>query len=240
MSEFGSFCPVSKAANVLCERWAILVVRELLSGSTRFVELRRGLPACPPATLSKRLKQLEAAEVLDRIEIGGSVNYRLTDAGRELYPIVQAFGEWGQRWVRSSYPDDDLDADELLWDVRRFLDPGGLDRDPCVVQFDVELPGGRRKPYWFVVDAGVVDLCDVEPRRDVDLCVSAHVRTLTRIWLGDTTYPAARRAALITATGPRTLVRRLPAWFGQHPVLAPVGPGRRREGERSSTRSTSP
>jgi DNA-binding HxlR family transcriptional regulator len=226
VSEYGSFCPVSKAADVLCERWSILVVRELLAGSTRFVELRRGLPACPPATLSKRLKQLEAADVVDRIEVGGSVSYRLTDAGEELYPIVQAVGEWGQRWVRSSYPDGDLDADELLWDVRRFLDPAGLERDPCVVRFEVELPDRRRKPYWFVVDHEAVDLCDADPRREVDVTVEAHVRTLTRIWMGDTTYDEARRAGDITATGPRVLVRRLPAWFGQHPILAPVAPAR--------------
>jgi DNA-binding HxlR family transcriptional regulator len=226
VSEYGSFCPVSKAADVLCERWSILVVRELLAGSTRFVELRRGLPACPPATLSKRLKQLEAADVVDRVEVGGSVSYRLTDAGEELYPIVQAVGEWGQRWVRSSYPDGDLDADELLWDVRRFLDPAGLERDPCVVQFDVALPDRRNKSYWFVVDHGAVDLCDADPRREVDLTVEAHVRTLTRIWMGDDTYADARRAGLVTATGPRVLVRRLPAWFGQHPILAPVAPAR--------------
>jgi DNA-binding HxlR family transcriptional regulator len=226
VSEYGSFCPVSKAADVLCERWSILVVRELLQGSTRFVELRRGLPACPPATLSKRLKQLEAAGVVDRVESGSSVRYGLTDAGIELFPIVQAFGEWGQRWVRSSYPDDDLDADELLWDVRRFLDPAGLARDRCVVRFDVELPQRRRKPYWFVVDAGAVDLCDVDPCREVDVTVRAHVRTLTQIWLGDTTYADARRAGLVEADGPRVLVRRLPAWLGQHPILAPVGPAR--------------
>jgi hypothetical protein len=176
--------------------------------------------------LSKRLKQLEAADVVDRIEAGGSVCYRLTDAGKELYPIVEAVGQWGQRWVRSSYPDGDLDADELLWDVRRFLDPAGLERDPCVVRFDVELPGRRRKPYWFVVDHGTVDLCDADPRREVDVTVEAHVRTLTRIWMGDTTYDDARRAGHITAIGPRVLVRRLPAWLGQHPILAPVAPAR--------------
>src|SRR3954451_5223797 len=104
MSEYGSFCPVSKAADVLCERWSILVVRELLAGSTRFVELRRGLPACPAATLSKRLKQLEAARVVERVEHDGAVTYELTAAGRELFPIVQAFGEWGQRWVRTALP----------------------------------------------------------------------------------------------------------------------------------------
>ena len=222
MDGYSSFCPVSKAAEVLCERWSILIVRELLSGSTRFNDLRRGLPTCPPATLSKRLKTLEAAEVLDRIEAGGTVTYLLTDAGRELFPIVQGLGEWGQRWVRSSYPDEDLDADELLWDVRRFLDPAGLEQDPCVVRLDVGLPTGSPKPYWLVVDKGAVDLCHVDPGRDVDVTVGAHLRTLTRIWLGDTTYQAALRAGDIDLTGPKGLTRRLPSWMGQHPILAPI------------------
>ena len=226
MSEYGSFCPVSKAAEVLCERWSVLVVRELLCGSTRFTELRRGLPACPPATLSKRLKQLERSEVIDRTESTGGVRYELTDAGWALFPIVQAIGEWGQRWVRSTYPDDDLDADELLWDVRRFLDPGGLGPDTCVVMLDLGLPAEQRKRYWFVLDAGVVDLCDVDPRRDVDVVVVAHLRTLTKIWMGDITYEQAVREGQIVSSGPRALVRRLPAWLGQHPVLAVVASAR--------------
>lgn len=224
--DYSTFCPVAKAAEVLCERWSILVVRELLSGSTRFTELRRGIPSCPPATLSKRLKQLEQAGVVDRVEARGTVVYELTEAGWELFPLVRSFGEWGQRWVRSSYPDDELDPDELLWDVRRFLDPAGLGRDPCVVQLDVALPVKGRKPYWFVVDGGAVDLCDVDPRRDVDVTISAHVRTLTKVWLGDTTYHAAVRDGGIESDGPRSIVRRLPSWFGQHPILAPVAPAR--------------
>jgi DNA-binding HxlR family transcriptional regulator len=226
--EYPSFCPVAKAADVLCERWAILVVRELLSGSSRFTELRRGIPACPPATLSKRLKQLEQAEVLDRVEERDSVRYALTEAGQELFPIVLAFGEWGQRWARSTYSDSDLDADELLWDVRRFLDPGGLGRDSCVVKLDLELPDAARKPYWLVVDAGTVDLCDVDPRREVDVTVAAHLRTLTRVWMGDATYDDAVREGEIVPTGPRPLVRRLPSWLGQHPILAPITPARGR------------
>ena len=226
MAEYASFCPVSKAADVLCERWSILVVRELLSGSTRFSELRRGLPSCPPATLSKRLKQLEQADVIDRVESGSAVTYTLTDAGWELFPIVQAFGEWGQRWVRSSYPDGDLDPDELLWDIRRFLDPRGLGQDPCVVKLDLELPARRRKPYWFVIDGGAVDLCDVDPRREIDATVSAHLRTLTQVWLGDTTYATAVRDQKIVANGPRGIVRRLPTWLGQHPIHAPVAAAR--------------
>ena len=224
MSEYGQFCPVSKAAEVICERWAILVVRELLTGSRRFVELRRGLPGCPPATLSKRLKQLEAADVVDRVEAGGSVEYHLTEAGLELLPIVQGFGEWGQRWARSSYTDDELDPDVLLWDVRRFLDPAALERDPCVIQLDVELPKGGHKPYWVVVDRGQIDLCMVDPRREVDAVVRAHVRTLTQIWMGDTTFARAQRDELVTVDGQRAVVRRLPSWFGQHPILAPIAP----------------
>ncbi len=222
MPEYPTFCPVAKAADVLCERWAILVVRELLSGSSRFNELRRGIPSCPPATLSKRLKQLEQADVVERVQVRDSVSYTLTEAGRELFPIVLAFGEWGQRWARSNYSDSDLDADELLWDVRRYLDPAGLGRDSCVVMLDLGLLPAVRKPYWLVVDSGAVDLCDVDPRREVDVTVAAHLRTLTQVWMGDTTFVAAARQGEIVSNGPRDLVRRIPSWLGQHPILAPI------------------
>jgi DNA-binding HxlR family transcriptional regulator len=94
-SGYGQFCPVAKAAEVLCERWTILVVREVLSGSTRFRDIQRGVPGCPPATLSKRLKELGRAGVLQRIETSAGVAYEVTAAGRELYPIVEGFGRWG-------------------------------------------------------------------------------------------------------------------------------------------------
>ncbi len=100
---YKQFCPVAMTAEVLCTRWTVVLLRELLAGSTRFNDLRRGVPRMSPALLSRRLKELEAAEIVERKRsgAGGLYEYHLTCSGRELEPVVTAFGVWGQRWVES-------------------------------------------------------------------------------------------------------------------------------------------
>src|SRR5512144_1918045 len=95
---YKQFCPVAMAAEVLCTRWTIVLLREMFAGSTRFNDLRRGVPRMSPALLSQRLKELECAGIVRR---DASQEYRLTEAGLELQPIIEAFGVWGQRWVES-------------------------------------------------------------------------------------------------------------------------------------------
>ena len=218
---YGQFCPVSKAAEVLCERWAILVVREALAGSVRFGDLQRGLPGCPPATLSKRLKDLTRAGVLTRTEAADGIRYELTEAGWELYPIVEGFGRWGQRWARSEYePEEEV----LLWDVRHFLDPATLGVEQAVVQLEVRVPAQGTRRFWITVDPGEVDLCLIDPGRPIDAIVDADLAALTRVWMGDDTFAEAVDAGSVSVRGPAKLVRQIPEWFGQHPVLGPIAP----------------
>lgn len=110
---YNQFCPVSMAAEIICSRWTLLVLRELVLGSTRFNELRRGLPSMSPALLSKRLKDLEAAGIIMHIAAeceSGVLEYRLTEAGKELRPIIEAIGVWGHRWVTTEATLKNLDA----------------------------------------------------------------------------------------------------------------------------------
>ena len=152
MSGYGQFCPVSKAAEVLCQRWTPLILRELLVGSTRFNEIRRGVPTCSPALLSKRLKELEMAGVVERTATDAGTGYTLTEAGRELFPLIQGLGEWGQRWVRSDYGPDDLDPGLLLWDVRRFLAPGEFGDRRVVIQLMFPSMAPKQRYFWIVVE----------------------------------------------------------------------------------------
>ena len=117
---YRQFCPVAMAAEVLCSRWTIVLLREFVAGSTRFNDLRRGVPRMSPALLSQRLKDLECAGVLERTEIAGEpgiYEYHLTAAGQELKPLVEAFGIWGQRWVSKELSLEHLDAGLLMWDM---------------------------------------------------------------------------------------------------------------------------
>jgi DNA-binding HxlR family transcriptional regulator len=222
---YGQFCPVSKAAEVLCQRWTPLIVRELLVGSSRFSDLRRGLPGCSSALLSQRLKQLVRAGVVRRSGAGGTSAYELTEAGLELFPIVNALAVWGQRWVRSDYDDADLDPGFLLWDVRRYLAPLLAGRRATVLFEFRDQPVGRRR-YWIVTDERETDVCLTEPGWEVTATVDADLRVLTQVWMGDMTFAAALRDGGLRIDGPTEVRRRIPAWFGQHPVLAAVGSAR--------------
>jgi DNA-binding HxlR family transcriptional regulator len=219
---YGQFCPVSKAAEVICQRWTPLILRELLVGSTRFNDIRRGVPTCSPALLSKRLKDLERAKIVERETSGKASSYRLTEAGQELLPIVLGLGEWGQRWVRTDYRPDELDPGLLLWDVRRNLRPGGLGEPPVTIQFVFPALASKRRFYWVVVDTHDVDLCLTDPGRQVDVTIEADLRTLTEIWMGDARFTDALAGGRIALRGPTRLTRRIPAWFGQHPRFAQV------------------
>jgi DNA-binding HxlR family transcriptional regulator len=225
MTGYGQFCPVSKAAEVLCSRWTPLILRELLVGSTRFNEIRRGLPSCSPALLSKRLKELEAAGVVDRSSTDAGPGYTLTESGRELFPLIQGLGVWGQRWARSDYRPDDLDPGLLLWDVRRFLAPGAFGDRRVVVSLVFPSVPAKRRYFWVVVDNIDVDLCLTDPGFAVDVAVEADLRALTEVWMGDARFVDALADGRIAMHGPRELTRRIPDWFGQHPILASVGRG---------------
>jgi DNA-binding HxlR family transcriptional regulator len=220
LAGYGSFCPVSKAAEVVCQRWTPLILREMLVGSTRFNEIRRGVPTCSPSLLSKRLKELETAGVVEHDPSAGT--YVLTDAGTELLPIIKGLGEWGQRWARSEYRPDELDPEVLLWDVRRYLRPGGLSDDRIVVQFEFQAMPPRKRFYWVVDDGRDVDVCLTDPAMGVDIEILADLRALTRVWMGDQRFEDAARQGLIDVRGLPRYSRRVPGWFGQHPILSSV------------------
>ena len=211
-SPYHQFCPVSKAMELLDERWTLLVIREFLIGSERFNDLRRGLPRMSPTLLSRRLQQLEHAGLVERRVDGKDVRYTLTEAGRELQPVVEAVGAWGSRWV-AELADRDLDPKFLMWDMHRNVDLGAVPQNRTVMKFRFpEAPQGRRD-WWLVVAEAETDVCDVDPGFEVAVTVTASLRTLTAVWRGDRTWSAALRSGSIDVEGPAELRRALTGWF---------------------------
>jgi DNA-binding HxlR family transcriptional regulator len=209
MPTYGQFCPVAMASEVLTERWTPLVVRELLCGSTRFNDLRRGVPLMSPSLLSKRLKTLERVGVVER---RGS-EYHLTPAGEELRPLIESLGVWGQRWARGDVEAKHYDAGLLMWDIRRSVD---LDRIPdrrTVVQFHLKGSSDRKSHFWLVLDAGTADLCLTDPGHQVDVTVEGHIRTMVDYWMGHTDFAGAVRAGELKVEGPARLAAAVPTWF---------------------------
>ena len=220
-ASYGQFCPVAMAAEILCTRWTMVVLRELMAGSTRFNELRRGVPRMSPALLSQRLKELEQAGLIMRRPVRGepgTLDYRLTEAGDDLKPVMEAFGRWGQRWISSELSLTKLDVSLLMWDMRRNLDPRPLPRRRSIVAFQYpELPAGQRN-WWLLVDpAAGVDLCSIDPGFDVDLYVSTDLRTMTAIWMGLETVRQAVSGGRLKITGDRKLAADIQTWLGLSP-----------------------
>jgi DNA-binding HxlR family transcriptional regulator len=207
---------VAKAAEILAERWTLLVVRELLAGSQRFNELRRGVPLMSPTLLTKRLAELERAGVVERrpLDGGRGSSYHLTTAGHELAPVVQLLGAWGDRWVNHRVEPADVDPGLLMWDVRRRIDTTELPARRAVICFCLPdaRPGWRW--WWLLVDDGEVDLCLTDPGREVDLTVRACVETLTQVWVGRVTMDEALRSGQVTVEGATALIRSFTRWLG--------------------------
>ena len=219
LGSYGQFCPVAMAAEVVCSRWTALIVREMLCGSTRFNDLRRGVPLMSPTLLSKRLKELEHAGVIMAVPTGqaGVFDYKLTEAGEDLRPVVMALGIWGQRWVDSNLTLKNLDPSLLMWDMRRSLDPKPLPEKRCTVNFIFpEVPAGKRS-WWLVVDEGKVDLCATNPGFEVDLYVRSALRSMTSIWMGLSSVQSEIEAGQIELIGDKSVARSMQEWLGLSP-----------------------
>lgn len=215
---YGQFCPVSMAAEIFCSRWTPLIMRELLSGTTRFNDLRRGVPRMSPALLSKRLKELEKAGVV-AVSRGknGAVEYGLTPAGQDLRPIVMELGMWGSRWVESQLSLRNLDPTLLMWDMRRRLVPEPLPPRKCTIQFQYPELTPSKQNYWLVVDRGVVDLCYYDPGFEVDLLVRAPLRSMTAVWMGVANVRREIDAGTIELDGDPALASSIQQWLGLSP-----------------------
>lgn len=222
MASFGQFCPLAQATQLLCERWTLLVVRELVAGSTRFSELQKGVPLMSPTLLSARLKQLSEAGVITKSRAGAKTVYQLTQAGRELTPIVQLLGAWGHRWVQTSLVVEDLDASLLMWDMRRSVNSDAFPIHRIVVQFEYADASKGATDWWLVSEDGDVDLCLTEPGGDVDIVIKSPLASMTAVWTCQATFKDAVRQGEIKVFGDEKLVEKLQDWL-QSSALSRLG-----------------
>jgi DNA-binding HxlR family transcriptional regulator len=227
-ASYGQFCTVARGAEVLCERWTPLVVRELMCGSRRFNDLHRGVPRMSTSLLAQRLRQLEAFGVVRREAVGKVWEYSLTEAGEELRPIVMALGHWGARWIGTRLREDQLDAGLLMWDIRRSVQLHAFPDRPVVVHFMFTDARTGEKAWWLVVEDGEADLCRDDPGRDLTLVVEATVRGLTDIWSGERSAREVQGARELRVQGAREDAARLWDWLGSS-AFAPTRWARREQ-----------
>lgn len=221
---YRQFCPVAMAAEILSKRWTLLVLRELIAGSTRFNDLRRGVPRMSPTLLSARLKELEAAGILRMLpdEAGpGLHEYHLTESGRDLASVVEVVGIWGQRWVESDVSLDNLDPALLMWDMRRNLNTSPLPDTRSVINFIYSDLPDTQQNWWLIVEpTGSVDLCYIDPGFEVDLFVTSDLRSMTAIWLGLSTVGQAVAEEKVYLDGDQAISSHMQAWLGLSPFAS--------------------
>lgn len=222
---YGQFCPVARAAEVVAERWTPLVLRELLCGSRRFTDLRRGVPLMSPTLLSRRLKELEQAGIVTRIDGESGREYQLTEAGEALRGVILALGDWGAQWLHQPVTEEQLDPGLLMWDIRRRINREALPERRVVVHVRFhDAPRGMKR-WWLVLATEEVDLCLKDPGYEVDLNLGCDVRTLVAVWLGHTPLSAAVDRGVLTLAGPLELRRALPRWLQLSVFARPAGDG---------------
>lgn len=218
---YNQYCPTAMAAEILCSRWTILLLRELLAGSMRFNQLRRGVPRMSPALISKRLKDLEEAGIVIRRQVSRNpevYEYSLSAAGLELKPIIEGIGVWGHRWVESRATLENLDPNLLMWDIRRNITPGPLSGSRRTIEFIFQDQPKAKKNWWLVIAPDQdVDLCSVDPGHDVDLYLVTSLRRMTEIWMGYTSIKRAISDDSLVITGDRHLRDTLDNWFTLNP-----------------------
>ena len=225
MKGYGQFCPIAKASEVLGERWTNLVLRELGAGSETFNDLRRGLPLMSPTVLSKRLKSLEKAGVIERNCSNGNVRYHLTTAGDELVKIIWQLGTWGQRWARSNLSKDDLDPSMLVWDIHRTMNARFFKAERTVIEIEFTDYASKLRRWWLVITKGDVDVCMKDQGYNVDLKISSDLKTLTAVWMGQTTISKALREKSVHVQGSSYLRKNIAFWLGTN-YYADVKPGK--------------
>lgn len=213
MKPYHQYCPVAQALELVGDRWALLVVRELLCGARRFSDILRGVPRMPRSMLARRLEQLEDSGLVRKRDRSTGPEYALTDAGRALEEVLASLGLWARHHAHRRLRDEELDAGLLMWNVQRRIDEAHAPEDNTLVRFDFF--GGRQgvERYWLKIQERVGELCLKNPGMEEALVVQTDARTLTEVWLGHRDFGTAIAKGDIAVDGPREIASSFPSWF---------------------------
>jgi len=213
---------MAKAHEALGGRWTLLIVREMLSGSRRFNEIRRGIPRVSRTVLSERLQALVFIGAIARSDGPHGPEYGLTEAGQELAALVSTLASWGQRWLAREPAREDIDLEPLLGDMQRRVNFATLPKEPLVVRFEIR----GHKQRFMLLKKTEASLCHQNPGFPEPVCVRAPLAALVAWWRGDMSFIEAQRMGL-SIEGPKPLARAFPNWFDLYP-FAHIGPARRK------------
>jgi hypothetical protein len=153
--------------------------------------------------LSKRLREFEAAGLVERLDGG----YHLTPAAQDLRGIVFGLGEWGEQWVLGEPDPEEMDPDSLMWHAHARFDTSELPDRRVVIEFDLS---DRPERYWIVIESVGCSVCVADPGFDIDVVVRTSAFTLYRIWYHRQKIADAIKVGAIQFEGEPALTRRMP------------------------------
>jgi DNA-binding HxlR family transcriptional regulator len=217
MRSYGQFCPVAKAAELFCERWTALILRDLVAGATRFSQLRRGVPLASPTLLSRRLKELEAEGIVERrrADTGRGWTYHLTPAGKEFAPMIEELGVWGQRWSRRELAKHEINLTLLMWGLELAVKPDAFGARRCVVKLTFTDQPEDRRHWWFINEDGRAELCVQEPGFEVDLYLVTTLPDMIYVYRGDLPLARVLEQGRLEAHGAAWARRALLRWLAR-------------------------
>lgn len=231
-SEYGQYCPLALAAELLCRRWTLLVASRVLDGCRTFSEIHRGVPRISPTLLSTRLSDLQHAGIIKRVPVAGSKRtlYEPTPAGLELNEVIMGMAAWGQRWAREMV-DDDLDPAFLAWSMSTRMNTQAMPDGRTVIEFEFSGCPNEFGRFWLVHENAVVDMCLKHPGYDTDLLVKADIRRFVEAWRGLRDLRTEIEAKRVRLSGTPAHVRAFPDWL----LLSSLAPHTRRDDEADSS-----
>jgi DNA-binding HxlR family transcriptional regulator len=222
MYKYGQYCPIAKAVEILGDRWTLLIVRDLLTGTCHFNDLERGLPGISRGLLAERLRRLERMELVEKVELENGrqrTAYYPTEAGKELQSVINELLVWGARWAFEGPEEEDLDPTLLMWWMRDRVCAEELPEHRVVVRFD--FTGARYEKFWLVLTKEDVSLCLTDPGFDLNVLVTADLSTFLQIWLGRVSYFDALRDGRVEVDAVPALANAFPDWFA-YSLAAPA------------------
>ncbi len=220
MKSYGQFCPIAKAAELFCERWTPLIVRNLAVGACRFSDLHRGVPLMSPTLLSQRLKQLEAEGIVERRPAanGRGSTYHLTEPGLEFVPMIELLGVWGRRWTRRELEDGEIDLGLLIWGLEWSVDGAAFGPERTTIRLELTDQPAGKSAWWFVNENGAAELCIDDPGHEIDLYLTTTLPDIIHLYRGDISLRQAIDDDRLDVHGPARLRRHLAAWFNFSPL----------------------
>ncbi len=214
MYKYGQYCPIAKATEILGDRWTLLIVRDMLTGTCHFNDFERGLPGISRGLLADRLRRLVQVGIVEKSERENGRNrtqYQLTKAGEELYPVIDSLLNWGAKWAFGEPEQNDLDPILLLWWMRDRVRVDQLPEQRVVVQFDFK--GAVKETDWLVLQKEDVSVCLSHPGFEIDVLVTADIATLFKVWLGRMDFSEALQQQQIEIDAIPVLAHAFPDWF---------------------------